>query len=93
MPSLDDVLAAYKDCGLSYAQAEMLLTRNPPEGLGLPTQTARDYLNSSGGRNCGDGINPNDPYGTGTPTSTGSSNGFNLPDNMFGFFMLLAGLR
>jgi len=92
MPSLDDILSAYKDCGITYAQAELLLTRPPPTGIGLPTQTARDYLNSTGGRNCGDGINTTDPYGTGIsgslPTGT-----FDIPDNLFGFFMLLAGLR
>ena len=92
MPSLDDVLEAYKDCGLTYGQAELMLTRNPPEGVGLPTQTARDYLNSSE-RNCGDVITPTEPYVPDTSTSTGSSTGFNLPDNIFGFFMLLGGLR
>ena len=93
MPSLDDVLSAYKDCGISYAQAELLLTRNPPEGVGLPTQTAKDYLNSTGGRNCGEGINPDDPYGTGIPGWRPPGQKFDIPDNLFGFFMLLAGLR
>tara|TARA_R100000353_G_scaffold168636_1_gene131277 strand:- start:2684 stop:2950 length:267 start_codon:yes stop_codon:yes gene_type:complete len=88
MPSLDDVLAAYKDCGISAAQAEILLTRQPPNGVGLPVQTARDYIGSTP-RDCGTPIAPS------RPAPTAVDPGVDMPDynGFFGFLMLYMGMR
>ena len=88
MPSLDDVLAAYKDCGITAAQAEILLTKEPPTGVGLPVQTARDYIGSTQ-RDCGTPIAPSEP------ASTSVDSGVSMPNynGFFGFLMLYMGMK
>ena len=93
--TLDEILAAYKDCGISYAAAMNMITSTPPNGLGYPTQTAMDYLNNEQ-RNCGSNTLP-DP--TNPANQVSDSNGAltqqypGIPDNFYGFLLLLGGLR
>ncbi len=93
--TLSEILAAYKDCGINYAQAMNLITSNPPVGLGYPTQTAMDYLNNEQ-RNCGSGTKP-DPTKPDIPAAA-ADDSLNrqypsIPDNFYGFLLLLGGLR
>tara|TARA_Y100000015_G_C2375988_1_gene82513 strand:- start:155 stop:424 length:270 start_codon:yes stop_codon:yes gene_type:complete len=86
--TLTEILSAYKDCGITATQAELLLTRAPPAGLGLPVQTARDYIGSTQ-RDCGTPIPPSQP------TPTGIDGGVSMPDynGFWGFLMLYMGMR
>ena len=88
MPSLDDVLAAYKDCGITATQAINLLTGAPPGGVGLPLQTAQDYVRSTT-RDCGTPIAPSEPAPSAVDpgVSMADYNGF------WGFLMLYMGMR
>ena len=97
--TLTEILAAYKDCGITFGQAMTMITANPPRGLGYPWQTATDYLNSTE-RNCGDPIS-RPPNGVQNGVQNGaqyvdskSSSAFNqIPDDFFGFLVLLGGLN
>lgn len=94
--TLTEILAAYKDCGISYAQAMSMITSNPPNGLGYPWQTAADYLNSTE-RNCGnnrpdlDPTRPNNAQASAIPSDKPQYP--SIPDNFYGFLLLLGGLR
>ena len=94
--TLDEILEAYKDCGISYAAAMNMITSDPPNGLGYPLQTATDYLNNTE-RNCGNIPPPPPP-----PPPNDQDNNMNgvltqqypaIPDNFYGFLLLLGGLR
>jgi len=94
--TLTEILSAYKDCGISYGQAFSMITGNPPNGLGYPSQTAADYLNSTQ-RNCGNNRPDLDPT---KPEASEASQIFSeksqypsIPDNFYGFLLLLGGLR
>ncbi len=95
MYTLNEILAAYKDCGISYATALNMITSSPPNGLGFPTQTAIDYLNNEQ-RNCGS-VTPIEPISNPVspvyPSDTAVDSGrFQIPDNFYGFLLLLGGL-
>ena len=89
----DDILAAYKDCGISYTTAYNMLTRRYPDGLSIPMVAAADMLNSTQ-RDCGTPI-PVSPAPTAPPMGgqaaiSGSKS--TIPDNFFGYLMLVGGL-
>jgi len=88
MPSLDDVLAAYKDCGLTATQAINLLTSAPPSGVGLPLQTAQDYVRSTQ-RDCGT------PLPSSESTESYDDSSVSMPDynGFWGFLMLYMGMK
>ncbi len=94
--TLTEILAAYKDCGITYGQAMSMITNNPPNGLGYPWQTAADYLNSTQ-RNCGNfKPDPAVPESNGAEASQIFSENYQyrqIPDNFYGFLLLLGGLR
>lgn len=77
-----------------------MITGNPPNGLGYPTQTAMDYLNSTQ-RNCGnnrpdlDPTRPDQAEASAYETHDTTLNRQypSIPDNFYGFLLLLGGLR
>lgn len=94
--TLTEILAAYKDCGITFGQAMTMITANPPRGLGYPWQTATDYLNSTE-RNCG---NFKPENGSPQPEASEASQIISeksqypkIPDNFFGFLLLVGGLN
>lgn len=94
--TLTEILSAYKDCGISYQQAMSMITGNPPNGLGYPTQTAMDYLNSTQ-RNCGNNrpdLDPTRPDAAAAAADDSLNRQYpSIPDNFYGFLLLLGGLR
>ena len=94
--TLTEILAAYKDCGISYGQAMNMITRNPPNGLGYSWEAAADYLSNTS-RNCGTPVPPpppSPPEDSGThQISTPNSQYPAIPDNFYGFLLLLGGVR
>ena len=97
--TLTEILAAYKDCGISYGQAMTMITADPPRGLGYSWETATDYLNSTE-RNCGDPISrPSNGVENGVQNGAQYVDSQNIrkanqiPDNFFGFLLLLGGLN
>lgn len=73
-----------------------MITGNPPNGLGYPWQTAADYLNSTQ-RNCGTFKPENgssEPEGSQASQIISSNSQYpSIPDNFYGFLLLLGGLR
>lgn len=77
---------------------------SPPNGLGLPWEAAEDYLNSIT-PNCGTPVSPDDSQNgsengvlNGNDSEATDFNSLNqqyplIPDNFYGFLLLLGGLR
>ena len=91
--TVDDILAAYKDCGISYTTAYNMMTRHYPNGLDIPMVAAADMLNSTH-RDCGTPVPvvpaPMAPPIGGQAAISGSKS--TIPDNFFGYLMLVGGL-
>ena len=73
-----------------------MITGNPPNGLGYSWQTAADYLNSTQ-RDCGNNrpdLDPTRPEQGGAPANDSLNQQYpSIPDNFYGFLLLLGGLR